>query len=83
MSDGWSLVGPLGVLLHVLLQVGLLRVALPAVLADVRLQVFALLVLRDVLEEGGLVTEALVARVALVRLVGLMAPGVRLEVTEL
>lgn len=83
MSDGWSFVGPLGVLLHVLLQVRLLRVALAAVLTDVGLQVLALLVLGDVLEQRRLVAEALVARVALVRLVRLMAPRVRLQVAQL
>jgi len=79
-GDGRPLVLPVGVLLHVLGQVGLLRVALSAVLTDVRLEVFALLVLGDVFEEGGLVGEALVAGVALVRLVRLVAPGVRLQV---
>lgn len=70
-------------LLHVLAQVGLLRVALAAVLADVRLEVFAFLVLGDVLQEGRFVAETLVAGVALVGLVGLVAPRVRLEVAEL
>uniref|UniRef100_A0A182J195 Uncharacterized protein n=1 Tax=Anopheles atroparvus TaxID=41427 RepID=A0A182J195_ANOAO len=73
----------LRVLLHVLGQVGLLRVRLAAQLADVRLQVLGVLVLRDVLEQRGLVGEALVARVALERLVRLMAPRVGLQVGEL
>ena len=47
------------------------------------LEVLGLLVLRDVLEEGGLVDETLVAAVALVGLVGLVAARVGLEVTEL
>ena len=64
-------------------QVGLLCVGLPAVLADVRLEVLRLLVLGDVLEQRGLVGEALVAGVALVRLVGLVAPAVGLEVAQL
>ena len=64
-------------------QVGLLCVGLPAVLADVRLEVLRLLVLGDVLEEGALVDEALVARVALVRLVCLVAARVGLQVGEL
>ena len=81
--DGRALVGPVAVLLHVLGQVRLLRVALSAVLADVRLEVLGLLVLGDVLEEGALVGEALVARVALVGLVGLVAARVGLEVGEL
>ena len=57
-----------------------LCVALSAVLADVRLEMLALLVLGDVLQERRLIHEALVAAVALVRLVGLVAPGVALEV---
>lgn len=77
-DDRRSLVGPLRVFLHVLGQVGLLRVALAAVLADVRLKVLRFLVLRYVLEQAGLVGEALVAGVTLVRLVGLVAPGVAL-----
>lgn len=83
MSDRWPFVGPLGVLLHVFLQVRLLRVALAAVLTDVGLQMLALLVLGNVLEQRRLVAEALVARVALVRLVCLMAPRVRLQVAQL
>lgn len=61
-------------LLHVLGQVGFLGVTFAAVLADVRLKVLRLLVLRYVLEQAGLVGEALVAGVTLVRLVGLVAP---------
>ena len=60
-----------------------LRVALPAILADVRLEVLGLLVLRNVLEERGLVDEAFVARVALVRLVSLVAARVGLQVRQL
>lgn len=82
-DDRGSLIGSLRVLLHVLRQVGLLGIALAAVLADVRLQVLRLLVLRYVLEEAGLVGEALVAGVAFVRLVGLVAPRVTLEVAQL
>lgn len=77
-DDRRSLVGPLRVLLHVLRQVGLLRVTLAAVLADVRLKVLRLLVFRYVLEQARLVGEALVAGVTLVGLVGLVAPGVAL-----
>ena len=40
-------------------------------------------VLGDVLQQGGLVSEALVARVALVGLVALVAAGVGLEVGQL
>ena len=75
-GDGRPLVRPVAVLLHVLGQVRLLRVALAAVLADVRLEVLGLLVLGDVLEQGRLVHEALVAAVALIGLVGLVAAGV-------
>lgn len=70
-------------LLHVLGQVRLLRVALAAELADVSFQMFGLFVLRDVVEECVLVDETLVAGVALVRLVRLVASGVGLEVGEL
>ena len=59
-------------LLHVLCQVCLLRVGLSTELADVCLEVFGLLVFGDVLQQGLLVDEALVTRVALVRLVSLM-----------
>jgi len=48
-----------------------------------RLEVFGLLVLGYVLEQRLLVLEALIARVTLERLVRLVAPGVRLQVTEL
>lgn len=81
--DRRSLVGPLRVLLHVLRQIRLLRVALPAVLADVSLEMLALLVFGDVLQQRGLVGEALIAGVALVGLVGLMAPRVALQVAQL
>ena len=59
-------------LLHVLCQVCLLRVGLSTELADVCLEVFGLLVFGDVFQKGLLVDEALVTRVALVRLVSLM-----------
>jgi len=72
------LLRPVAVLLHVLSQVGLLRVALSAELADVGFQVFRLFVLRNVVEERVLVDETLVAGVALVRLVRLVASGVGL-----
>ena len=81
--DGRPLVRSVGVLLHVLGQVGLLRVALSAVLANVRFEMLGLLVLGYVLEERRLVDEALVAGVALVGLVGLVAAGVALQVGEL
>lgn len=48
-------------LLHVLLQIRLLRVALAAILTDVSLEVLAFLVLGDVLQERGLIHKALVA----------------------
>lgn len=50
-----SFVRSFRVLLHVLRQIGLLGVTLAAVLADVRLKVLRLLVLRYVLEQAGLV----------------------------
>ena len=78
-----SLVGSVGVFLHVLGQVGLLCVALAAIGADVSLEVLGLLVLGDVIEQGGFVMEALVARVALVGLICLVAPGVGLQVGQL
>lgn len=55
-----------------LLQVRLLRVALAAELTDMCLQVLRLSVLGNMLEQSRLVGEALVAAVALVRLVRLM-----------
>ena len=70
-------------LLHVLGQVGLLRVGFPTVRTDVGLQVFGLLVLRDVIQEGGLVMETLIAGVTLVGFVSLMTAGVGLQVGQL
>lgn len=70
-------------LLHVLLQIRLLRVALAAILTDVSLEVLAFLVLGDVLQERGLIHEALVARVTFVGFVRLMAAGVALQVGQL
>lgn len=69
--------------LHVLLQIRLLSIAFAAILANVRLEVFALLVLWYVFEQRGFVAKALVARVALVRFVRLVTPRVRLQVAEL
>ena len=70
-------------LLHVLRKVRLLRVTLSTVGADVCLYMLGLLVLRDVLEQGLFVGEALVAGVALVRLVSLVASRVGLQVRQL
>lgn len=70
-------------LVHVFAQVRLLGVALAAVLADVRLEVLGLFVFRNVLEQVLLVGEALVAGVALERLVGLVAAAVALQVGQL
>ena len=39
--------------------------------------------LRDMLQQGGLVSKALVAGLAFVRFVSLMTPGVRLQVGQL
>ncbi len=47
------------------------------------LDVLGLLVLGDVLEQGLLVSKALVAGVALVGLVSLVTPGVGLQVGQL
>ena len=52
------------VLGHVTLQISLLGVGLSAVVADVGLEVLAVLVLGNVLQQTGLVVEALVAGVA-------------------
>ena len=60
-----------------------LGVAFPAVGTDVCLYMLGLLVLGDVLKEGLFVGEALVAGVALVRLVSLVASGVGLQVRQL
>ena len=81
--DGRPLVRPVRVFLHVLGQVGLLGVGLPAVRTDVGLQVFGLLVLRDVVQEGGLVMETFIAGVTLVGFVSLVTPGVGLQVGQL
>ena len=70
-------------LLHVLGQVGLLRVGFPTVRTDVSLQVFGLLVLRDVIQEGGLVMKTFIAGVTLVGFVRLVTPRVRLQVGQL
>lgn len=68
---------------HVTRQVGLLRVRLPAHVADVRLQVLGLRVLWNVFPQTLLVGVALVAGVAAVRLVGHVAAGVGLEIRQL
>lgn len=65
-------------LLHVFSKVGFLRVRFAAKLANMRLEMFRLFVLGNVFEEGRLVLEALVARVALVGLVRLMTSRMRL-----
>lgn len=54
-DDGRPLVGTFRMFLHVLGEVRLLSVALAAVLTDVSLEVFALLVLGDVLQQTRLV----------------------------
>lgn len=82
-KDGWTLVRPIGVFLHVFGQIGLLGVTFATILANVSLQVFGLLVLRNVLKESGFVGEAFVARITLVGLVSLMAAGVGLKIGEL
>ena len=82
-NDRRTLVCPVRVLLHVLRKVRLLRVTLSTVGADVCLYMLGLLVLGDVLKEGLFVGEALVAGVALVRLVSLVAARVGLQVRQL
>ena len=81
--DRRPLVAPVRVLLHVLGQVGLLCVRLATVGTDVCLQMLGLLVLGNVLQQRGLVVEALVAGVTLVGLVSLVAAGVGLQVGQL
>ena len=60
-----------------------LGVRLATVGADVSLHMFRIAMLGDVLQKSGLVREALVAGVALVRLVALVAPRVGLQVGQL
>ena len=60
-----------------------LSVTFSAVRTDISLDVFGLLVLGDVLQQGGLVSETLVAGLAFVRFVSLMTPGVGLQVGQL
>ena len=64
-------------------QVGLLGVALPAVGADVGLEMLGLLVFRNMVQEGRFVVETFVAGVALVGFICLVAPGVGLQVGQL
>ena len=64
-------------------KISLLGVALAAVGTNMCLKMLGLLVLGDVLQQGGLVREALVAGVALVGLVRLVAPRVGLQVGQL
>ena len=64
-------------------QVGLLGVALPAVRADVGLDVFRIFVFGNVLQERSLLGETFVAGVTLVGLVCLVTSGVRLQVRQL
>lgn len=66
-----------------LCKISLLRIGFSAVLANVRLKVFGLLVLGNVFEEGGFVRKTLITGVTLVRLVGLVAPRVALQVAQL
>lgn len=70
-------------LLHMLGQIGFLCVALTTVLADVRLEMFAFLVLRDVVKQRCFIGEALVARITFIRLICLVATAVTLQRAEL
>ena len=69
--------------LHVFGQVSLLCVGFTTVRTDVSLQVFGLLVLRDVIQERGLVMKTFIAGVTLVGFVSLMTARVRLQVGQL
>ena len=60
-----------------------LRVTLAAVGANVGLDMFGLLVLRNMLQQRSLVSETLVAALAFVRLVRLMTSRMRLKVRQL
>lgn len=82
-DDRRPLVCTFRMFLHVFSKVSLLSVTLAAVLTDVSLEMLTLLVLGDVLQQAGLVREALIARVALVRLVGLVTTRVTLQVAQL
>ena len=70
-------------LLHMLSQISFLRIALTTVLADVRLEMFAFFVLRDVVKQRCFIGEALVARITFIRLICLMATAVTLQRAEL
>ena len=76
--EGRPLVWSFSMFLHMLLQISLLGVAFAAILANVGLEMFALLMFGNVLQEGGLVRKALVTRVTLVWLVSLMTSGMAL-----
>ena len=78
-----TFLGFLRMLLHMLRQIGLLGVGLATKVTNMRLEMFGLLVLGDVVQEGGFVGEALVAGVTLVRFVRLMTTGMGLKVGEL
>ena len=83
VRQGRSLIQPISMLLHVFVKISLLGVALAAILTDMGLQVLTLLVLGDVLQEGSLIHETLVASVTLVRFVGLVGSRVTLQVRKL
>lgn len=70
-------------LLNVLGQIRLLRVRFAAIVANVRLEVFGFFVLGYVLEQGCLVLEAFVARVAFVWFVRLVGSRMRLQIAQL
>lgn len=76
-------VNAIGMLLHVLCEVCFLRVRFAAELTYMRLEMLRLLVLRYVFKQTRFVDEALVTRVALIRLVRLMTARVRLQVRQL
>lgn len=82
-SDRWPLICSLGVLLHVLGEIGFLGVGFATVLTDVSLQMLGFLVLGNMLQQRGFIGETFVARVALEGFVRLVASRVRLEIRQL
>lgn len=79
-GDRWPLISTLSMLIHMLTKIRLLRITLAAVLADVRLQMFGLLVLRDMFQQILFVSKAFVTGVALKGLVRLVAAAVALKI---
>ena len=74
--DWRPLIRSVSVFLHVLRQVGFLCVRFTTIRTNVRFQVFRLLVLWDMFQQGGLVMETLVAGVTFVWFICLVTSGV-------